>query len=141
MLLLITGSKSNVNPRLAPRQAVEAKRAGITIMGIGVGLKDDSEIRNIVRDDRKIVLVRDHLALMEVALDVASLVCQGEILANTRARLIVLSAIFSERAREGERGRKREREGERQKERVGREREGERQKERVGRERERERDR
>ncbi|KAI0240341.1 hypothetical protein LSAT2_008974 [Lamellibrachia satsuma] len=76
VLLLITGSKSNVNPRLAPRQAVAAKRAGITIMGIGVGLKDDSEIRNIVRDDRKIVLVRDHLALMEVALDVASLVCQ-----------------------------------------------------------------
>ena len=79
MLLFITGSKSNVNPRQGPRQAAEARQAGITVIGIGVGLKDDNEIRNIVRDDRRIVQVRDHLALMEVASDVASLVCKGEI--------------------------------------------------------------
>ena len=77
-MLILTGSVSDVKPRMGPRQAAIAKQAGISVVGIGVGLQSTNDIRNIVRDDRKLVLVQDHLALMEVALDVASLLCKGE---------------------------------------------------------------
>ena len=75
-LLLITEGQSNMNRGLSPREAAQARQAGIVVMGVGVGLKTDG-IRNIVGEEWKLVLVNDYLALMEVALQVSILICKG----------------------------------------------------------------
>ncbi|KAK2172475.1 hypothetical protein NP493_954g00073, partial [Ridgeia piscesae] len=59
------------------RNAATARRAGITVLGVGVGPETDG-IRNIVRDEGKLLLVSDYVALPEVASEVASLLCQDE---------------------------------------------------------------
>ncbi|KAI0240342.1 hypothetical protein LSAT2_008975 [Lamellibrachia satsuma] len=74
-LLLITEGQSNLNRGLSPREAAQARQAGIVVMGVGVGLKTDG-IRNIVGEEWKLVLVKDYLALMEVALQVSILICK-----------------------------------------------------------------
>jgi len=78
VLLILTGSVSDVKPHMGPRQADLARKEGISVMGIGVGLQSTNDIRDIVRDDDKLVIVRDHLALVEKALIVAGLLCKGE---------------------------------------------------------------
>ena len=84
---------SNVNPRVSPRRAADARKADITVLGIGVGLDNDDEIRNIVRDDRRLVLVTDHLELMNVAFEVASLLCKGEPTAQLRSHVFVSDCL------------------------------------------------
>ena len=78
-----------MNPRVSPRRAADVRKAGTTVIGIGVGLDNDDEIRNIVRDDRRLVLVTDHLALMNVAFEVAGLLCKGEPTAERRSHVLV----------------------------------------------------
>jgi len=82
VLMLITEGQSNMNRGLSPSEAATARRAGITVLGVGVGPETDG-IRNIVRDEGKLLLVSDYVALPEVASEVASLLCQGNTSTST----------------------------------------------------------
>ena len=76
--MLITEGHPNMDRGLGPSAAATARRAGITVLGVGVGPKTEG-IRNVVRDEGKLLLVSDYVALPEVASEVASLLCQGTI--------------------------------------------------------------
>ena len=75
-ILLVTEGHSNMNRGMSPREATQAREAGISVMGVGIGVKVDG-IKKIVRDDGKLVLVRDYLELMDVIHEVSALVCKG----------------------------------------------------------------
>ena len=65
-----------MNRGMSPREATQAREAGISVMGVGIGVNVDG-IKKIVRDDGKLVLVRDYLELMDVIHEVSTLVCKG----------------------------------------------------------------
>ena len=76
VILLVTEGHSNMNRGMSPREAAHARQAGISMMGVGIGVKVDG-IKKIVRDDGHLVLVQDYLELMDVIHEVSSLVCKG----------------------------------------------------------------